>query len=100
MKDEDRIWVEIVARFGVPAVCGFPGTGLILGIAEDSLVVLERAGHIESLGSPTSGCQRFFSTAYLLALRTDQAWLDKAFLIIRRRHAKNHGLGRAGRSRP
>jgi hypothetical protein len=101
MNNDDRIWLDTVVRYGVPAVCGFPGASLILGIREDSLIELERTGHLKSLGSPTAGCQRFFSTAYLLAVRTDQDWLDKAFLNIRRRnHAKNHGLCKAEGSRP
>lgn len=69
---------------GVPAICDFDDAELITGIRRDGLVHLEKVKHLKALGRPTPGCQRYFSTHYLLNLRSDEAWLDKAMELIRR----------------
>ena len=67
-----------------------------LGMPPDWIELLEKKGHLKSLGGRTPGCQRYYATVYILPLRRNQEWLDKAVRLVRlffrgRNAAKRHG---------
>ena len=84
MNDEDRNTLIMAVTHGVSAIVGFIIAAAILGMPVDWLVLLEKVGHLPSLGRPGPGCQRYFSTHLLLQLRQNEEWLDKAVAIVRK----------------
>ena len=97
MNDELRHAVELAVTYQVPAICGFYLASPITGMPEDWLRYLEKNGHLESLGKSTEGCQRYFSTQYLLGLRHNEEWLNKAVVLVRK-HFKVKNTGSNSKS--
>ncbi len=91
MTEQDKSKLQTMVTHGVPAISDFDDAELITGIHRDGLIHLEKVKHLKALGRPTPGCQRYFSTHYLLTLRTDEEWLDKAAELIRK-HFKGKNL--------
>lgn len=65
------------------AICGDPDVAQILRVHPDWVELWERKGHLKSLGGRTKGCQRYYSTRYVLGLCEDLDWLDKGVRLVR-----------------
>ncbi len=80
-----------------PAVIGDPEVARILGMHKDWISFLEGRGHLRSLGGRGRGCQRFYASSYVLGLRNDEDWLDRAIKMVRAhfraKNARNGGSG-------
>lgn len=73
------------------AICGDPEVCEILNAHPKWVELWEKHGHLRSLGGRTRGCQRYYSTAYVFALRHDEKWLDKAIRLIRLHFREKNG---------
>jgi hypothetical protein len=67
----------------LPAIVGDAEVARILGMHEDWLSLLEAKGHLRSLGGRGRGCQRFYASCYVVALKQDEEWLDRAVKLVR-----------------
>jgi hypothetical protein len=68
----------------LPAIVGDLQVSKALGMHPDWVEHLESKGHLKSLGGRTRGCQRYYSSNYVLSWRTVQEWLDRAVKLVRR----------------
>jgi hypothetical protein len=73
------------------AISGDPEASEILRAHLDWVELWEKKGHLRSLGGRTKGCQRYYSTKYLLGLRDDEEWLDKAIRLMRQHFKDKNG---------
>jgi len=67
----------------LPAICGDSDVARLLGMHPDWVALLESKQHLRSLGGRTKGCQRYYSSSYVLSLKDDVEWLDRAIKLVR-----------------
>jgi hypothetical protein len=77
----------------LPMLIGFLEVFYLTGISIDSLIFLERVGHLKALANPPPGTQRYFLTSYILKLADDEQWCAKAIRLIRE-HSRRHNQAR------
>jgi len=70
----------------LPVIIDSEKTAWLLGIHQDAVAILVRAGHLEPLENPPPGAQRYFSSRYVLQLGEDVQWMRKAVRIIRQHY--------------
>ena len=78
-----------------PAIGGDLEAEWVLGIHRDWINELCRQKHLHQLGGYAPGCDHFFSVAYLLKLRADQEWMDKAVVIMRKHFRQKNSNAKA-----
>jgi hypothetical protein len=90
MSDDQRNFLNLIL---MPLICGFLEASYIVGLPIDSLMYLEKVRHLEALGNPPKGAQRYFLTSYLIKLGQDKQWAARAIKLLRDRSRK-HNLER------
>jgi len=83
MKDEQTSFLKLPIH---PAIGGESEAEWLLGIGPDWIKELCVQKHLKQLGGYSPGCGKYFSISYLLQLRNDQEWMDKAVRIMRKHY--------------
>lgn len=78
-----------------PAILDRCGVARIIGCPVEWVDIWDKKDHLHSLGGAAAGCQRYYSTKYVLGLRDDHNWLDEAIRLVRRHFRSKNSQARA-----
>ena len=82
MQNEKRF--EFWKAVGIPPhFFTISDVAFLFNLHEDAVTHLARVDHLEALGDPPPGANKYFSAEYVLALAKDEKWLNKAARLIR-----------------